>query len=81
MLRYLSVFRLAYSTITDIEGESCCWHRIAYWRAKISGNVERDSRNYAALKQDGWRVLVIWECDIKHNREDALLRLYSDVTQ
>ena len=27
--------------------------------------MERDARNYAALKELGWNVLIIWECEIK----------------
>jgi DNA mismatch endonuclease, patch repair protein len=36
-----------------------------YWVAKIAGNRARDARNLAALKERGWRVLVIWECELK----------------
>ena len=48
-----------------------------YWETKISRNRERDARSEAALKQDGWRVLTIWECEMKD--ETALksqLRLF-----
>ena len=27
--------------------------------------MERDARNYAALKELGWNVLIIWECEVK----------------
>jgi DNA mismatch endonuclease (patch repair protein) len=37
----------------------------AYWTKKLLGNVERDRRHVKALRQDGWRVLVIWECETK----------------
>lgn len=36
-----------------------------YWVAKISRNRERDAQSEAALKQDGWRVLTVWECQMK----------------
>ena len=36
-----------------------------YWEPKLSRNVARDAANRQQLKQLGWRVLVIWECDIK----------------
>jgi DNA mismatch endonuclease, patch repair protein len=36
-----------------------------YWREKIDRNVERDHRNRAALKAMDWRVLTIWECELK----------------
>lgn len=55
----------------------CFWHghkcaifkwpstRAAFWRAKIRGNAERDSRNLKLCTSAGWRVLTIWECSLK----------------
>ncbi|WKB50759.1 very short patch repair endonuclease [Eleftheria terrae] len=53
----------------------CFWHRHAgcknaklpssreeFWRTKLEGNVERDRRAVNALRSEGWRVLVCWEC-------------------
>lgn len=53
----------------------CFWHRHAcprgrsepstrrtFWRAKFAGNVDRDRRAVQALRREGWRVLVVWEC-------------------
>lgn len=37
----------------------------AYWIDKIARNRDRDFRHKAALKAKGWRVLAIWECEIK----------------
>jgi len=36
-----------------------------YWRGKISRNALRDTANAAALRKLGWRVAVIWECELK----------------
>lgn len=36
-----------------------------YWRNKISRNRERDARNQTALTHDGWRVLTVWECEMR----------------
>jgi DNA mismatch endonuclease, patch repair protein len=36
-----------------------------YWRAKIARNRARDARNAQALAAKGWRVVVLWECDLK----------------
>ncbi|MDQ7784158.1 MAG: very short patch repair endonuclease [Desulfomonilaceae bacterium] len=36
-----------------------------FWNRKLSGNTERDRRNQEALKKDGWKVLVVWECETK----------------
>jgi DNA mismatch endonuclease (patch repair protein) len=36
-----------------------------YWQSKITRNRLRDKENVAALKSLGWRVAVIWECELK----------------
>jgi DNA mismatch endonuclease (patch repair protein) len=36
-----------------------------FWKAKRLSNVKRDRRNLLALKRDGWRVMVVWECETK----------------
>ena len=36
-----------------------------YWHKKIKGNRERDARNIEALRNLGWSVLVLWECEIR----------------
>ena len=48
----------------------CSRHRVPrsperreFWKAKLEGNVARDRRNREQLEHDGWRVLVIWECE------------------
>ena len=56
----------------------CFWHRhegcrsarlpksnLDYWEAKLEGNRQRDARNIQLLKKDGWRSLIIWECETK----------------
>jgi DNA mismatch endonuclease (patch repair protein) len=56
----------------------CFWHghdcargarepktRIEYWRAKIQRTKNRDSRNIDMLTKMGWRILVLWECNLK----------------
>jgi DNA mismatch endonuclease (patch repair protein) len=63
----------------------CFWHghdckrgarepksNVAYWRAKIARNRERDREHQCALKRGGWAALTVWECELKD--EDALLR-------
>jgi len=62
--------------IIDVRG--CFWHghegcrdgripksRVDYWAAKITNNVGRDARNLERLERLGWRVLVVWECELK----------------
>jgi DNA mismatch endonuclease (patch repair protein) len=56
----------------------CFWHRhlgckrastptsnTGYWSTKFSRNVERDMKNQKELEALGWRVLIIWECEMK----------------
>jgi len=56
----------------------CYWHRHnckkgrsmpetrkKFWQAKFERTVERDKKNYKALKKLGWQVLVLWECQLR----------------
>src|SRR6266542_3716646 len=65
-----------YKTAIFVHG--CFWHRHRgckncttptnrreWWLTKLNGNAARDKRYQAALKKLGWRVIVIWECEIK----------------
>lgn len=36
-----------------------------FWERKISGNMKRDARLMRKLRKDGWRVLVVWQCQTK----------------
>ncbi len=74
-----------YKTVIFVNG--CFWHKhegckyfvwpssnSEYWENKILGNVERDKKNYRELKDKGWNVLVVWECEIR-KKSDATARL------
>jgi DNA mismatch endonuclease (patch repair protein) len=66
----------------------CFWHRhegcrkastpktrVEFWEAKFARNVERDAEVQQRLRAAGWRVLVIWECEIGMNGDlDRTLR-------
>ncbi len=39
-----------------------------YWRKKIAGNVQRDKRSARALRQAGWKRLIVWECQLRSER-------------
>ena len=71
----------------------CFWHghgcplfrwpatREEFWRAKITGNMERDARNEAMLRAGGWRIATIWECALKGRGKlpaDAVIDSLSD---
>ena len=51
-----------------------------FWYSKIENNVERDKRNIELLKNLGWKIIVVWECEIKRkNRELALQNLVDKI--
>lgn len=39
--------------------------RTAFWLDKIAGNVARDARDRQKLAEQGWRVLIVWECALR----------------
>lgn len=58
----------------------CFWHlhsgcsryrlplsRVDFWLPKLTENKRRDGRNIRALRRLGWRVLVVWECQLRHS--------------
>lgn len=64
--------------------EGCRYFRIPktrtdFWTAKIRGNAERDMRAKIALRRQGWRVFVVWECALRDEREAALSELVQHI--
>jgi DNA mismatch endonuclease, patch repair protein len=65
----------------------CFWHRCpychhdlpkthrAFWQEKFSKNIARDERNRQLLENDGWKVLTIWECEIKKDIRRLILNI------
>lgn len=43
-----------------------------YWKAKISRNIQRDAENYCILRQKGWEVIIVWECETKPDSRPIL---------
>jgi DNA mismatch endonuclease, patch repair protein len=37
-----------------------------FWEKKLSGNMDRDKKNLAALEEMGWKALVVWTCETKN---------------
>lgn len=79
-----------YKTVVFVNG--CFWHKhdcgrfvmpssnTEYWAKKINGNVERDNKNTALLEAQGWKVLIIWECQLKKKVADIYLaQLYESI--
>ncbi len=76
-----------YKTVIFIHG--CYWHRHTckkgrstptsnreFWEEKFSKNIERDKRNLVELKNIGWNIITIWQCELK-NMEKIQSRLKS----
>ena len=69
----------------------CFWHahgcslshipstRTEYWGPKLRRNRERDREVRAILSSTGWRVLAIWECDIRKDIGSALAPLFAEL--
>lgn len=81
-----------YKTVIFVNG--CFWHHHdcgrfvwpstneEYWHNKIDRNVERDKQNCQQLEKEGWRVIVIWECQLKKSAaEISLTALYDNIIQ
>jgi DNA mismatch endonuclease, patch repair protein len=54
-------------------------HRREWWLAKLNGNATRDKLHQRALRQLGWRSIVIWECQTE--KPDRLARLQARLEQ
>ncbi len=83
-----------YRTVIFVNG--CFWHghegckyyrlpksNVEFWENKIRNNKTRDARNEEQLAALGWRVIRVWECDIRKvaGREEYLQYLYDAITR
>ncbi|MDR1538971.1 MAG: DNA mismatch endonuclease Vsr [Clostridiales bacterium] len=80
-----------YKTVIFVNG--CFWHshegcsnysvpksNTDYWIPKLAKNRERDALNASALEKDGWKVIVVWECELKKKLQaQRLERLYEEI--
>lgn len=75
-----------YNSVVFVNG--CFWHRHrrcprttmpqanrAYWKAKFERNRARDRDNIAAMETLGWRVFVVWECELDTQPVQTVTRL------
>ena len=62
-----------------IEDSKCCkipQTNRDFWVAKIKRNQERDQQNYKVLEDNGWQVIVLWECQLKPKKlEQTMLQV------
>ena len=80
-----------YKTAVFING--CFWHKhigcryfvlpksnIDFWDNKLEANRQRDEKNIFKLCSDGWKIIVVWECELKKpERDERLKKLYSEI--
>jgi DNA mismatch endonuclease (patch repair protein) len=72
----------------------CFWHahegcphfrmpksRPEYWEPKLEKNKARDILNAQKLREEGWNVIYVWECELEPDKlEERLERLYEEIT-
>lgn len=82
-----------YRTVIFVNG--CFWHchegckwfvlpetNAEFWKKKFDCNRERDKQNYKKLQDDGWNVIIVWECEIRHSdRKMRLETLVEEITR
>lgn len=74
-----------YRTVIFVNG--CFWHKHEgcryfvwpksneeFWQKKIRSNVIRDEQNYRILEEQGWKIIVVWECQLKKKICDVTLK-------
>ena len=80
-----------YKTVIFVIG--CFWHghkgckyyvtpksNTDYWLPKIQRNILRDDENKRVLEQQGWKVIVVWECQLKGaNKVETLENLIKNI--
>ena len=82
-----------YRTCILVNG--CFWHghegckyfvwpksNTEFWRQKIETNISRDQRKEAQLRDMGWNVIIVWECELRSpKRQETLERLEKELYQ
>ncbi len=80
-----------YHTIVFVNG--CFWHlhegcryavipssNTEFWNKKLTDNRNRDKKIKSSLESMGWRVIVVWECELKKDRRQQTLEdLYQEI--
>lgn len=79
-----------YSTVIFVHG--CFWHRhkgckyaytpksrIKFWKDKFAETVKRDKQHLKQLKENGWGVFIVWECETKDM--DKLKKIINKISQ
>lgn len=80
-----------YKTVIFVHG--CFWHKheackyaytpksnTEFWIDKITSNVERDKTNTEKLSVAGWKVIIVWECEVRHTYKHDISALIDKLT-
>lgn len=75
-----------YKTLIFVHG--CFWHghkdckyfvvpktNTDFWLNKINGNIANESKVIKALKKEGWKTIIVWECDLKKDKIQKTLTI------
>ena len=79
-----------YQTVVFVNG--CFWHRhpgckysttpstnAEFWASKFEKNVANDKKHTEELQKKGWRVLVVWECEVKNHFDETMEQLTKQI--
>jgi DNA mismatch endonuclease, patch repair protein len=79
-----------YRTVIFVHG--CFWHRHVdcanatrpktrpeFWELKFKSTVERDRKKAEQLKSAGWRVIIVWECELEKNAQELIFRISEEL--
>ena len=65
-------------------GHRGCWYatrpksNAEFWQTKIQNNIRRDELSAQALDTMGWRIITVWECELKKDRREETLRTLAE---
>ena len=81
-----------YKTVIFVNG--CFWHRHSgcryaytpksgqeFWFKKFESTVKRDKEKEEKLKEKGWDVIVVWECELKRNGDEVINKVSSRIKE
>lgn len=79
-----------YHTVIFVNG--CFWHQHPgcrkatipqnnrrFWKKKLTRTVERDEQNRAALRDLGWNIITIWECEMHDSFDATMDRVFTEL--
>ena len=81
-----------YKTVIFVNG--CFWHRhdnckyattpktrTNFWEQKFHRNVANDKKNIVKLRSDGWKVIVVWECELKRDFDTSMAYVIAKILE